>query len=133
MKIYHYAFISSQKQAGKEGERDKIKFVVAFRSYPTRNSKFQKNSNKIKKIKIYHYGFISSQNRLVKAEKEKKYKLSVHFVPTRCVIENSNKMTKKFKKLENTIIASFQAKTIWKRPRRRQNKNYHSVPFLHNS
>ena len=45
---------------------------VPFRSYPTRNSKFQKNSNKIEKIEIYHYGFISSQNRLENAEKEKK-------------------------------------------------------------
>ena len=26
-------------------------------------------------------------------------------------------------------MASFQAKTGWKRPRRRENKNYHSVPF----
>ena len=32
---------------------------------------FQKNSNKIQKIKIYHYGLISSQNWLEKAEKEK--------------------------------------------------------------
>ena len=42
---------------------------VLFRSYPTRNRKFQKNSKKIQK---YHYGIISSQNRLEKAEKEKK-------------------------------------------------------------
>ena len=41
-------------------------------SYPTRNLKFQKNSNKIQEIKIYHYGFISCQNRLKMAEKEKK-------------------------------------------------------------
>ena len=31
---------------------------VPFRSYPMRNWKFQKNSNKIEKFKIYHYGFI---------------------------------------------------------------------------
>ena len=42
---------------------------VLFRSYPTRNRKFQKNSKKIQK---YRYGIISSQNRLEKAEKEKK-------------------------------------------------------------
>ena len=42
---------------------------VSFRSYPTRNRKFQKNSNKIKKIKKYHYGLISSQNWLENAEK----------------------------------------------------------------
>ena len=27
-------------------------------------------------------------------------------------------------------MASFQAKIGWKRPRKRENKNYHSVPFL---
>ena len=45
---------------------------VPFRSYPTRNKKFQKNNKKIKKVKTYHYGFISSQNRLEKDEKERK-------------------------------------------------------------
>ena len=44
---------------------------VPFRSYPTRNRKFQKNSKKIQKIKKYHYGFMSSQNRLENAEKER--------------------------------------------------------------
>ena len=50
----------------------KIKIIVPFHSYTTRNRKFQKNSKKIQKIKIYHYGFISSQNRVENAEKEKK-------------------------------------------------------------
>ena len=27
-------------------------------------------------------------------------------------------------------MASFQAKTAWKRPRKRENKNYRLVPFL---
>ena len=31
---------------------------VPFRSYPTRNRKFQNNSKKIQKIKKYHFGFI---------------------------------------------------------------------------
>ena len=44
---------------------------VPFRSYPTRNRKFQKNSKKIQKIKRYHYGFMLSQNRLENAEKER--------------------------------------------------------------
>ena len=30
-------------------------------------------------------------------------------------------------------MASFQAKIGWKRPRKRQNKNYRSVPFLPNA
>ena len=41
---------------------------VPFRSYTTRNGKFQKNSKKIEKFKKCHYGFISSQNRLEKDE-----------------------------------------------------------------
>ena len=53
-------------------EREKIKIIGPFRSYTTRNRKFQKNSKKIQKFKKYHYGFISSQNRLEKAEKERK-------------------------------------------------------------
>ena len=47
-------------------ENKNCRFVL-FRSYPTRNRKFQKNSKKIQKIKKYHYGFISSQNRFKNA------------------------------------------------------------------
>ena len=32
------------------------------------------------------------------------------YIPTWCVIENSKLIAKKFKKLKNTIVASFQAK-----------------------
>ena len=45
---------------------------VPFRSYTTRNRNFQKNSEKIQKIKKYHYVFISVQNRLEEAEKNRK-------------------------------------------------------------
>ena len=64
-----------------------------------------------------------------KAEKEKKLKLSVRSFPTRRVIENSKKIVNKFKKLKNTIMALFQAKIGWKRMKKGENKNYHSVPF----
>ena len=40
------------------------------------------------------------------------------------------KNRKKLKKLKNTIVASFQAKIGRKRLRKRENKNYPSVPFL---
>ena len=56
-------------------------------------------------------------------------KLSFCFVSTRCVIENSKQIPEKFKKLKNEIMASFQVKISWKRPRQGENKNYRSVPF----
>ena len=84
--------------------------MVSFRSYPTRNRKFQKNSKKIQKMKKNHYGVISIQNRMEKSEKEIKSKLSFRFVPTRRVIENSEKLAKKFKIEKNTITNSFRVK-----------------------
>ena len=45
-----------------------------------------------------------------KKRKNKNYRS----VPKRRVIENSKKISKKFKKLNNTIMASFQAKIGWK-------------------
>ena len=50
-------------KAQRKRENKNFNFVL-FRSYPTRNRKFQKNSKKIQKIKKYHYDFIFSQNRL---------------------------------------------------------------------
>ena len=60
------------KSVGKDREMEKIKIFVPFRSYPSRNRKFQKNSKKYQKIKKYHYGFILSQNKLDKAEEDRK-------------------------------------------------------------
>ena len=70
----NYRSLSSlpDTQVGKDRERQEIKNIVSFRSYPTRNRKFQKNSKKIQKIKKQLYGFISSQYRFEKAEKERK-------------------------------------------------------------
>ena len=45
-------------------------------------------------------------------------------------MENSKKKGNKFKKLKNTIMASFQAKISWKSPRKNENKNYRSDQFL---
>ena len=54
-------------------------------------------------------------------------------VPTRREIESSKKIAIKLKKFTHTIMASFQAKICWKMPRKRKNKNYQSVPFLHDA
>ena len=64
--------LSKQEQVGKGREKEKIKIIIPFRSYTTRNRKFEKNGKKIQKIKKYHYGFISKQYRLGNAEKERK-------------------------------------------------------------
>ena len=63
--------ITKQLKRQRNRENKNYRFV-SFRPYKTRNRKFQKNSNKIQKIKKYHYGLISSQNRLEKTEKERK-------------------------------------------------------------
>ena len=57
-----------------------------------------------------------------KAEKEREQKLPFRFVLTRRVIENSKKIAKKFQKLKNSFLASFQAKIGWKRLRKREIK-----------
>ena len=65
-----------------------------------------------------------------------KIKIIVSFrsVPNRRGIVNSKKIkAKKLKKLKDTIIASFQAKIVWKRTRKRENKNYYFVSFLANA
>ena len=41
-----------REQVGKGEEKKKINIVVMFRSYPTRNRKFQKNSKEIQKNNI---------------------------------------------------------------------------------
>ena len=46
------------------------------------------------------------------------------------VRENSKKIAKIFKKLKNTIMASFYGKIGWKGQRKRENKNYRYVSFL---
>ena len=42
--------------------------------------------------------------------------------------ENSKKITKKLKKLKNTIMNSFQAKIVWKKMRKRETEII--IPFL---
>ena len=103
-------------------KRENKKKIVPMCSYPTRNRKFQKKSKKIQKIWKYHHRFISSQNRFGKAKKERKLKKSFRCVPSRPVIEYDKKIAKKFEKLVNTIIASFQGRIGWKMQRKREKK-----------
>ena len=47
--------------------------------------------------------------------------------------KNSKKIAKKFKKIKNTVTYTFQAKIGLKKMRKRENNNYHFVPFLLNA
>ena len=114
----------------RQRENKNYRYVL---SLPTGNIKFQKNSKKIQKIKKYIYGFFSSPNRFENHETERKSKLSFRFVLTGHVIENSKKIkkiAKKLKKFKNAIMASFQSKIRLRRPKKRENENYCSDPFL---
>ena len=54
--------------------------------------------------------FQAKIGRKMMRKREIKVIVPFRFVPARCVIENSKQIAKKFKKLKNTIVASFQAK-----------------------
>ena len=69
-------------------------------------------------MKKHHYGFISSQNKLVKAMKEEKKKKIVPMSSFPTWNREFQKLAKKFKKLKNTIMASFQTKIGGERPRK---------------
>ena len=56
--------------------------------------------------------------------------ISFRSVPNRRGIVNAKKKSKKIKKFNNTIMATFQAKIAWKKPRKGENKNYRFVSFL---
>ena len=47
--------------------------------------------------------------------------------------QNYQKISKIIKKFKNTITTSFQDKTAWKMLKKRENKNYHFVSFLHDA
>ena len=70
--------------------------------------------------------------QVAKGQEREKMKIIVPFrsVPTQRVVGNYKKIAKKFEKLNNTIMTSFQAKIGWKTQRKKENKNCHSVPFL---
>ena len=59
--------------------------------------------------------------------------MSFHLVPTQRVIENSKKIATNFKKLKKPFMVSFQAKIGWKRLKKRENKNYRFISFLHDA
>ena len=55
--------------------------------------------------------------------------VTFRFVSIRRIRDNSKKIAKKFKKLKNPVMASFQHKIGLKKQRKRENKNCLAVPF----
>ena len=78
---------------------------------------------------------VSFQAKIGWKRPRKRKNVNYRSVPfrSRCVIQNSQKIEKKFKQLNNTYMALFHAKIDWKRPRKRKHINYRSIPFLHNA
>ena len=66
-----------------------------------------------------------------KRMRKREIKIIVSFLSYLTRNRKFQKNRKKFKKLKNTIVASLQAKIGRKRLRKRENKNYPSIPFLH--
>ena len=63
------------------------------------------------------------------------YKTNLTFIYSQILtaldqLSHQKRIPKKFKKLKNMIISSFQAKTGWEMPRKSENKNYRSDQFL---
>ena len=115
---------SFRAKIGRERPRkSEKKKIVLISSYLTRNRELKKNSKKIRKIKKHPNVIISSQNWSGEAEKEREKKLLFRSVPNRSGIENSKKIAKKFKKLKNIIMPSFQAK-MGRDSLRTRKKNY---------
>ena len=130
MKLWH-PFMP--KQVGKGREREKKKIVVPLRSYPTRNWKFQKNSKKIKKVKKYHYGFISSQESVAKGGERDKIKSIVTF---RSYSTRNLKFQKNCNKIQKIKIYHYgfvSSENRLEKAKKEKNKNYRSVPFLHDA
>ena len=65
-----------------------------------------------------------------KMGKRENKKLSFRFVPTRCVIENSKKITKKFKKLQKYHYEFISSQNRLENDEKDRNKNFRSVSFL---
>ena len=94
-----------------------------------RNRKFQKNTQKNQKIPLWHQFKTKQVGKGSKRENKNYRFVSFRSDPTH-KRKFKNKIAKKFNKLKDSVMASFQAKIGWKRPRKRKNKNCLSVPFL---
>ena len=74
------------KQGWKRMIKREINIIVPFRSYPTRNRKFQKNRKKFKKLKNTIMNSFQAKIGWKRMGKRENKKLSFRFVPTQRVI-----------------------------------------------
>ena len=77
-----------------KAEKERIKIIVLFRSYPTRNIKLQKNSNKIKRIQFW---LLFKQNLDGKGRKREKIKINI---PLRYYLTGYRKFQKNSKQIQ---------------------------------
>ena len=69
----------------------------------------------------------SFQAKIGRKRMRKRENKNYSFLPS--LLDGELKIPKKFKKLNNTVMAPFRAKIGGKTMRKGQNKNYHFVPF----
>ena len=68
----------------------------------------------------------------LKRLRKREIKIIVSFLFYTTLNRKFQKNRKKLKKLKNTIVTSLQAKIGWRKPRKRENKNFHKIPlWLH--
>ena len=95
------------KRDGKGWEWEKKNILVPIHSNTTQNRDFQKNSQKLQKIKKHYYGFISTKNGigLVEIERKKKIIVPIHSIPTRNRdFQKNSKKIEKIKKKKKTSM-----------------------------
>ena len=89
-----------RKKVGKGGEREKIKIIVLFHSYPTRKNKLKKNRKNIQKIKNILLWLHFWPKFVEKGRDREKIKIIVPFRSYHTRNRNSKKIAKKIQKIE---------------------------------
>ena len=117
----------------KKVKKKKKKIVPMGFSTRPRIENFKKTAEKFKKLEntiIASFPAKIGQERSRKSENKKIKKNHSDLRLPNPEQKISNKQQKKFKKLENTIIASFQAKIRWERSKKSENKRNRSNGFF---
>ena len=92
----------------------KIKIIVLFRSYPTRNRIFQNNSKKIQKIKKIPLWLHFNPKQVRRGREKQKIKVIDPFRSYPALNRKLKKNSKKIQKLKNTLWIHIQPKQVGK-------------------